>query len=131
MVLVRLLGGQLEAQEGDDGGTGIGEVVHRVGGDGDGAAEDAGKELSCKEEEVQADAHAAAEDAVSPADRRRGDVFVVFYQMLGKEMDHCTPRSFLGGFFAAQGAAGVRYDGECFGRGTRAGYFFPGMVSVY
>ena len=32
--------GQLEAQEGDYGGTGVGEVVHRVGGDGDGAAED-------------------------------------------------------------------------------------------
>ncbi len=111
VVLVRGLGGQLEAQQGDHGGTGVGEVVYRVGGDGDGAAENSGQELSCEEEEVQADAHAAAQNAVGPADRRGGDIFGILDEMPGKETDHGTPQQ-------------LPPD-------SGGGYFFPGMTRVY
>ena len=72
VVGVRLLARQLEAQERDDGGAGVGEVVEGVGGDGDGAGEGAGEEFTGKEQDVQSNAHRAAEDAVGLAQLLRG-----------------------------------------------------------
>ena len=95
VVPVRGLGGQLEAQEGDHGGPRVRKVVHRVGGDGDGAAEDARQELPGEEKQVQRDAYKAAEDAVGAADRLVGGILIVLYEMLGEKMDHGSPRFFL------------------------------------
>ena len=68
MVRVRLLSRQLKAQQGDEGASGVGQVVEGVGGDGDGAGDGAGKELPGKQENVEANAHRAAEDAVPLAE---------------------------------------------------------------
>jgi hypothetical protein len=95
VVPVRGLGGQLKAQEGDHGGPRVRKVVHRVGSDGDGAAEDARQELPSEEKQVQRDAYKAAEDAVGASNRLVGGVLVVLYEMLGEKMDHGSPRFFL------------------------------------
>ena len=68
VVRVRLLPRQLEAQQGDEGAAGVGQVVEGVGGDGDGAGERSGEEFSGEQQHIQADAHRAAEDAVSLAE---------------------------------------------------------------
>ena len=67
VVPVRLLRRQMEAEEGYHRGAGVAEVVQRVAGDGDGAAEKAGKELQAAQQHVQRNAHQTAEHPAAPA----------------------------------------------------------------
>ena len=57
MMGIRLFSGQAEAQQRHHRGTGVGQVVEGVGGDGHGPADRAGKQLPGKQQQVQADAH--------------------------------------------------------------------------
>ena len=52
VVGVRLLTCQTKAHQGHHGGGGVGEVVEGVGGDGDGAGNEAGGEFARKEQQV-------------------------------------------------------------------------------
>ncbi len=70
VVGIRFLARHFEADQGDDGGTRIGEVVEGVRGDCDGIAQDACQEFPGKEAEVQEDSHSSAQDAVSLSDGR-------------------------------------------------------------
>lgn len=61
---VGLLPGQLETQQRHKRAAGVGEVVECVGSDGDGTGNQSGKEFTCKEQQVQTNAHRSAENAV-------------------------------------------------------------------
>ena len=65
MIGIGLLGRQFEAEESDDGRTGVGQVVEGVCRDGDGAGEGAGGKLAGEQGHVQENAHRAAENAVA------------------------------------------------------------------
>ena len=67
VVGVRLLTGHLKADEGDDGGTGIGQVVESVCGDGDGAAYGPCQKFCAKKDKIEQDTHKTAEDTVTLA----------------------------------------------------------------
>ena len=57
VVLVGGLLRQVEAQQGHDGGAGVGEVVHGVGGDGHGTGQSAHRQLQGKEQKIADNAH--------------------------------------------------------------------------
>ena len=65
---VRLLAAQLEAQQRHGGGAGVGQVVEGVRRDGDGAGDLSGEEFAQEQQDVQTDAHRAAQDAVGLPD---------------------------------------------------------------
>ena len=59
VVLIGRLPGQMKAQQGHQGGRGVGQVVEGVGGDGHGACQGAHQELAQKQQHVAHDAHDA------------------------------------------------------------------------
>ena len=64
VVAVRLLPRQAEADEGDDGRTGVGQVIEGVGGDGNGSGNGTRNELADKQQHIQADADQPAQRTV-------------------------------------------------------------------
>ena len=88
VVPVRPLGRQLEPQQGHHRGPGVGEVVESVGGDGDGAADEARQAFAGEEQQVQRDARAAAQHSIGPAARGIVHMVVVPDQARGKQFDH-------------------------------------------
>ena len=84
MLLVRELSGKLGAHDGDDGGQGVGEVVHRVQGDGDGVGHDAHEGLEGREKDVGQDADdAGADDDFFPVQLRSGGIAAHKQTLLG------------------------------------------------
>ena len=77
MVGVGLLPCQAEAQQRHRRGPGVGQVVEGVRRNGDGAGQPPGEEFADEQQDVQGDAHSAAQGAVGPADGGRGDVVPV------------------------------------------------------
>ena len=67
---IRGLGGQPEADEADDVGRSVREVVQRIGHDGDGAKQGAHRQLADAEQDIASHPHKAGQVAVSGADRR-------------------------------------------------------------
>ena len=63
------MGGKPEAKERHDGRARVGEVVERVGGNCDGAGERAREKLPREQQEIQKDAHRAAQNAVGRPNR--------------------------------------------------------------
>ena len=61
---VRFLTGHLKADQRDQRGARIGQVVEGVRGDGDGIAEKPCEKFSQKQQDIEADSHAAAQHAV-------------------------------------------------------------------
>jgi hypothetical protein len=55
---------------------------------------------------------------------------VVFYQMLGKEMDHCTPRSFLGASSPPGGRRGCGMTGNQSVKKPSAGVHAEGVNKI-
>ena len=70
VLLVRGAFGQTEAQHGNDGAGGIGEVIHGVGGDGHGGGQQAYGQLAAEEQQVAENAHKARENAHRGPDLR-------------------------------------------------------------
>ena len=67
MVGIRLVSGQPEAEQGDYGRACIGEVVERIGRDGNRAGENPRRKLSRKQKKNEENAENPAEHAVFPA----------------------------------------------------------------
>ena len=86
MLGVRSLARHLEAQHCHKGGAGVGEVVEGVGGDGDGTGQCAGEKFADKQQNIEANAHGAAEDAVSLAKFRL--LAVGIEKHTGEQGDH-------------------------------------------
>lgn len=84
MVGIRFLAGHLKAYQSNQGRTGIGQVVESICGDRDGTAGQARQELSGKQQDIQADAHAAAKNPVSFAHFWRRCVVSIFNQYFCK-----------------------------------------------
>ena len=61
---VRLLRGEPKSEQRDRGRPSVGEIIERVGRDGDGAAQNAYKELGDAQQRIEQDAHRTTEDAV-------------------------------------------------------------------
>ena len=91
MFAVGLAPGDLEAQQGDDRGTRVREVVESVGGDGDGVGEQPRQILGRKQKYVQTDAHRAAEHAVDAAHARIIEFVRIVHQYLCQKTDHVFP----------------------------------------
>ena len=88
MLGVGLLSRKLEAEQRHDARARIGEVDEGVRRDGDGAGERASEQLECEEQQIEADAHDAAEHPVGLPHGRRGDVLAVFDEFFGQQRDH-------------------------------------------
>ena len=67
MIGIRLVSGQTEAEQGDHGRARVGEVVERIGRDGNRAGEKPRRKLSRKQKEIEKNAENPAEHAVFPA----------------------------------------------------------------
>ena len=88
VIRVGLFAGQLEADQRDDRGTGIGQVVQGVRRDGEGAADHAGKQLAEKQQDVQADADRARQHAVGLPDDGGVNVLPVGNEYAGQKSNH-------------------------------------------
>lgn len=73
-------GAQLEADEAHHAGGCVGQVVHRVGGDGDAAREGAGQKFAGAEQQVAENAHPARQIAVGGAHGGVGGVAAVLHK---------------------------------------------------
>ena len=107
VVAVGGLGGHLEGDEGNDLTTRVGEVVHRVGLNGDGSEEQSHGEFSRGQQEIQDDAHRGHQGAVGATDGGGGDVAGGFDEEFDEEVCHggafrglCSFAAQFGGFFA-------------------------------
>ena len=88
VVGVRLPACQPEAQQRHRRGARVRQVVEGVRRHGDGAGELSGKELPRKQQNIQDDAHHAAQRTVGPPHRRRRHIFPVRDQPPGQQSYH-------------------------------------------
>ena len=91
VVAVGPLARHMKAHQGYHGGTGVGEVIEGVGGDGDGAREHSGREFAQGEQEVQDNAHNAGQRSVALTDGGVLGVAAVFYEGFYQQVGHRTP----------------------------------------
>ena len=84
MVAVGLLTRHTEADQGDDRGARVGEVVEGISHDRDRAADDASKKLDGEKQDVQNDSHDAAKSAVSTSHHGRRGIRAVLDEDFGK-----------------------------------------------
>ena len=83
MLQIRLLAGQLKADQGDDRRAGVREIVEGIGGDGDGIADQARKKFPRKQKQVQKNADSAAQGSVSLSHIREIGMIIFLYEMPG------------------------------------------------
>ena len=88
MVLVGFLAREPEADQRDHRRAGIRKGVEGIGHDGDRAGEQAGEELGGKEQDIDGDAHTAAQQAVLLADGRVAGVGVILDKKTNKKIGH-------------------------------------------
>ena len=91
MMLVGRLLRQVEAHQGDDGGAGVGEVVHGVGGDGNGAGQGTHCQLGGEEQQVADDADDAGKTARSSTGVLGICVSALQNEASGEKFSHWMP----------------------------------------
>ena len=84
MIRVGLLSCHAEADQGNDRGAGIGEVIEGIGGDGNGVADQSGDEFSGEKAEIQKNADRTAQHAVGLPYGRVPRVRSILNKELGK-----------------------------------------------
>ena len=102
VIRIGLFPGNGKAQQGDDGGTRVRQVVEGVRRDGHGAGDEPGNILARKEQQVQENPVQAAHGPVGPADGGTGYVFVVFDEEFCQQLDHSKSRLSISKYFSAK-----------------------------
>ena len=80
-----------EADEGDDGAGGVGQVVHGVGGDRDGAGQGAHQQLEREQQKIANDAHKARHGADGGTNLGAACIFRVLDEQTKQQIGHDFP----------------------------------------
>ena len=90
VVSVRRFFRNFKAQQADDGAARVGEVVHRVGHNGDTSRQGAHRQFGGEEQNIGSDAHRAGEGAVAGSNPGIPHLFAVPHKGLDQQRGHIT-----------------------------------------
>ncbi len=88
MIGIGLLCRDLKSDHGNNGGTGIREIVKGIRNDGDGTAEQPCRKFGCKQKNIEENAETAADHTVFPADGRGIRILSVRNQEMNQQCYH-------------------------------------------